>query len=159
MNGYYGIQYIPDSYNALGQDGLRFNQNINNPTNTVVPPDIADALYNNSDHLPIYMKVFIRHDQSGLSSENKLNNIKVVSPAQGKIDVNLLLDKPNYYTFKLINLLGELIFSKQFYFTVGNIPWKIFRVNAIYFAAFGRAGQPLPTAQLAGLAAELDHNK
>ena len=42
-------------------------------------------------------------------------------------------------------------------FTIGNIPWKIFRVNAIYFAAFGRAGQPLPTAQLAALAAELDH--
>jgi len=42
-------------------------------------------------------------------------------------------------------------------FTVGNIPWKIFRVNAIFFAAFGRAGVPLPTAQLAALAAELDH--
>jgi len=42
-------------------------------------------------------------------------------------------------------------------FTIGNIPWKIFRVNAIFFAAFGRAGQPLPTAQLAALAAELDH--
>lgn len=42
-------------------------------------------------------------------------------------------------------------------FTVGNIPWKIFRVNAIFFAAFGRAGAPLPTAQLAALAAELDH--
>jgi predicted regulator of Ras-like GTPase activity (Roadblock/LC7/MglB family) len=42
-------------------------------------------------------------------------------------------------------------------FTVGNVPWKIFRVNAIFFAAFGRAGEPLPTAQLAALAAELDH--
>jgi predicted regulator of Ras-like GTPase activity (Roadblock/LC7/MglB family) len=42
-------------------------------------------------------------------------------------------------------------------FTVGNIPWKIFRVNAIFFAAFGRTGQPLPTGQLAALAAELDH--
>jgi len=42
-------------------------------------------------------------------------------------------------------------------FTVGNTPWKIFRVNAIFFAAFGRAGEPLPTAQLAALAAELDH--
>ena len=41
-------------------------------------------------------------------------------------------------------------------FTVGNVPWKIFRVNAIFFAAFGRAGEPLPTAQLAALAAELD---
>lgn len=42
-------------------------------------------------------------------------------------------------------------------FTVGNVPWKIFRVNAIFFAAFGRAGEPLPTQQLAALAAELDH--
>ncbi len=42
-------------------------------------------------------------------------------------------------------------------FTVGNTPGKIFRVNAIFFAAFGRAGEPLPTAKLAALAAELDH--
>jgi predicted regulator of Ras-like GTPase activity (Roadblock/LC7/MglB family) len=44
-------------------------------------------------------------------------------------------------------------------FTVGNVPWKIFRVNAIFFAAFGRAAEPLPTAQLAALAAELDRKK
>jgi predicted regulator of Ras-like GTPase activity (Roadblock/LC7/MglB family) len=44
-------------------------------------------------------------------------------------------------------------------FTVGNIPWKIFRVNAVYFAAFGRAGESLPTAQLAQLATQLDRKK
>lgn len=49
--------------------------------------------------------------------------------------------------------MGEL---NNLNFTVGNVPWKIFRVNSIFFAAFGRAGQPLPTAQLASLAAELD---
>src|SRR5204862_1205917 len=49
--------------------------------------------------------------------------------------------------------MGEL---NNLHFTVGNVPWKIFRVNAIFFAAFGRAGQPLPTAQLATLAAQLD---
>ena len=47
----------------------------------------------------------------------------------------------------------------NFYFTVGNVPWKIFRVNAVYFAAFGRAGEALPTVQLAALAAELDRKK
>ncbi len=41
-------------------------------------------------------------------------------------------------------------------FTVGNVPWKIYRVNSVYFAAFGRAGEALPTAQLATLASELD---
>ena len=41
-------------------------------------------------------------------------------------------------------------------FTVGNVPWKIYRVHSVYFAAFGRAGEALPTAQLALLAAELE---
>jgi predicted regulator of Ras-like GTPase activity (Roadblock/LC7/MglB family) len=52
--------------------------------------------------------------------------------------------------------MGEL---NNLNFTVGNVPWKIFRVNAIFFAAFGRAGQPLPTGQLVALAAELDRKK
>jgi predicted regulator of Ras-like GTPase activity (Roadblock/LC7/MglB family) len=52
--------------------------------------------------------------------------------------------------------MGEL---NNLHFTVGNVPWKIFRVNAIFFAAFGNAGQPLPTAQLAALAAQLDRKK
>jgi len=50
--------------------------------------------------------------------------------------------------------MGEL---NNLHFTVGNIPWKIFKVNAIFFATFGRAGEGLPTAQLSALAAELDH--
>jgi hypothetical protein len=49
--------------------------------------------------------------------------------------------------------MGEL---NNLSFTVGNVPWKIFRVHSVYFAAFGRAGEALPTAQLAALAAELD---
>jgi hypothetical protein len=49
--------------------------------------------------------------------------------------------------------LGDL---NNLNFTVGAIPWKIFKVGAIYFAAFGRAGEALPTAALAGIAAELD---
>ena len=52
--------------------------------------------------------------------------------------------------------MGEL---NTLNFTVGNVPWKIFRVNAIFFAAFGRPGQALPTGQLASLAAELDRKK
>jgi len=49
--------------------------------------------------------------------------------------------------------LGDL---NNLNFTVGNVPWKIFKVGAIFFAAFGRPGEALPTAQLAGIAAELD---
>ena len=44
-------------------------------------------------------------------------------------------------------------------FTVGNVPWRIFRVNSVYFAVFGRAGEALPAAQLASLAGELDRKR
>ena len=49
--------------------------------------------------------------------------------------------------------MGEL---NNLSFTVGNIPWRIYRVNAVYFAAFGRVGESLPKVQLTTLVAELD---
>jgi predicted regulator of Ras-like GTPase activity (Roadblock/LC7/MglB family) len=49
--------------------------------------------------------------------------------------------------------LGEL---NNVGFTVGDVPWKIFRVNAIFFAVFGIAGQRMPSAEIASLARELD---
>ncbi|HEY6167921.1 MAG TPA: roadblock/LC7 domain-containing protein, partial [Verrucomicrobiae bacterium] len=52
--------------------------------------------------------------------------------------------------------MGEL---NNLNFTVGNVPWKIFRVNAIFFAAFGRAGEQMPTAELAALACEMDRRR
>jgi predicted regulator of Ras-like GTPase activity (Roadblock/LC7/MglB family) len=44
-------------------------------------------------------------------------------------------------------------------FTVGNVPWRIYRVNSVYFAAFGRTGESLPAAELARLAGELDRKQ
>jgi hypothetical protein len=52
--------------------------------------------------------------------------------------------------------MGEL---NNLNFTVGNVPWKVFRIHGVYFAAFGHAGEQLPTAQLAQLAGELDRKK
>jgi predicted regulator of Ras-like GTPase activity (Roadblock/LC7/MglB family) len=52
--------------------------------------------------------------------------------------------------------MGEL---NNLNFTVGKVPWKIFRVNGIFFAAFGCPGESLPTGHLAELAAELDYKK
>ncbi|MGA2853326.1 MAG: roadblock/LC7 domain-containing protein [Verrucomicrobiota bacterium] len=41
-------------------------------------------------------------------------------------------------------------------FTVGNVSWKIFHVNAVYLAVFGRPGEALPAAPLVALAGQLD---
>lgn len=57
LNNDNGVYYIPNSYKALGQDGNRFNQEINSPTNFSIPDSVANALHRVSDHLPVLMTV------------------------------------------------------------------------------------------------------
>lgn len=52
-NGTAGAQLIANSYKAVGQDGLRHNQNLISPTNNSAPSNVINALYNMSDHLPV----------------------------------------------------------------------------------------------------------
>ncbi len=60
INGDQSVQYITNTYKAYGQDGNRYNSDLNVwPANTVVSPEIASALYNMSDHLPVIMDVVI----------------------------------------------------------------------------------------------------
>jgi endonuclease/exonuclease/phosphatase family metal-dependent hydrolase len=49
-----GLSYLSGSFKAYGNDGNHYNASINSPANTVVSQSIADALYNASDHLPVY---------------------------------------------------------------------------------------------------------
>lgn len=52
------VKYIANSYTAVGQDGAHYNTSLVNPTtNGVVPDYVANALYEMSDHLPVYMEV------------------------------------------------------------------------------------------------------
>ena len=49
-----GIDYIYDTPVAFGNDGLRFNNSINDPPNQIVSQAVADALYEASDHVPMF---------------------------------------------------------------------------------------------------------
>ncbi|HKL09420.1 MAG TPA: T9SS type A sorting domain-containing protein [Bacteroidales bacterium] len=65
MGGGKKMQYIDGSYNTIGQDGSFFNQAMNISTNTSVPAEVALALYNMSDHLPVYLELEV--DQTAVS--------------------------------------------------------------------------------------------
>jgi exonuclease III len=49
-----GLSYIPGSYTAYGNDGDHLNMAIIADTNHVVGPVIAEALYQASDHIPVF---------------------------------------------------------------------------------------------------------
>lgn len=55
--GFNHMKYVNNSYHALGNDGNHFNLSINEGYNAAVPSNVADALFNGSDHLPIVMKM------------------------------------------------------------------------------------------------------
>ena len=63
MQGTDRVTYVPGSYGAMGQDGLRFNQTITSPANTLVNTSVANALYGMSDHLPVILKLKVAGTQ------------------------------------------------------------------------------------------------
>jgi hypothetical protein len=55
--------YKPGSYVIYGNDGKHFNKAINKPKNRVVSPEMAEALYEASDHLPVVINL-VPQDES-----------------------------------------------------------------------------------------------
>ena len=58
LNNQSRMVYIEDSYTAFGNDGNHFNDAINSGNNFSVSDQIADALHDASDHLPVYMDIW-----------------------------------------------------------------------------------------------------
>lgn len=54
-----GVRYLPASFRVLGNDGNRFNGNVNGTFNASVPVAVANALYEISDHLPVTLKLAV----------------------------------------------------------------------------------------------------
>jgi len=81
------MKYIEDSYLAYGNDGNHFNDAINSGTNNVVSDDIADALHNASDHLPVYMDVWfddLVYSNEGIIFTEIMPNPAAVSDSYGE---------------------------------------------------------------------------
>jgi len=77
LNDSSDMYYIENTYWAVGNDGNHFNDAINDGNNTSVSDDIADALHDASDHLPVYMDLWfddlVYSDQGIVISEIMVN--------------------------------------------------------------------------------------
>lgn len=109
------VRYIPGSYKTLGQDGQRFKKSlIDLPPNTSAPSDVIQSLYDMSDHLPIYLKLFI--DQTP-AEKVEFNISQIYINCQNPFsDAISCLISNNYSKSLLIqiyDLTGRLIHSDQ----------------------------------------------
>ena len=113
-----GMKYIPNTYKALGQDGLHFNDSLTAlPTNTSAPWNVIQALYEMSDHLPVIADYRIHADAPvSIKSVNEVTyNTKVVNPITNQklsisFDKNLAGKTAN---INLYSITGSKLFSRD----------------------------------------------
>jgi len=107
------LRYVPGSYRAVGQDGLHFNKNLTDaPTNTSVPADVLTALYQNSDHLPVTLKLTV--DKSlGISPwlATNFDEVQFSNPAHSVIRLKISTRQPTEARVALYNLCGKEVLN------------------------------------------------
>ena len=109
------IGYIDGSYEALGQDGNRFNGSINSPTNNSESADIIDALYNVSDHLPVFLD--LKFTYSAPVGTKDIYNENLIVKVKQPIDENLSLKvsgaNGENSSVTIYNILGQKVWNKE----------------------------------------------
>lgn len=111
------VRYVQDSYHAFGQDGLRFNGAINDPpANTAVSPEIADALHNFSDHLPVVLKLRIDKVLNTTESHYKPFMVRLSpQPAADRLGIGFHQPSTGLMAFTLFDGIGRVrIYESQY---------------------------------------------
>jgi endonuclease/exonuclease/phosphatase family metal-dependent hydrolase len=118
---YNHLRYVQGSYHAVGNDGRHFNMSVNHGNNTAVPTEVADALFDGSDHLPVTMKIAV---DAHLGVENNeaqsLYATVAPNPATDQAIVNFFNPMQGQVQFELYSLQGQLMQSAAGDFSEGS---------------------------------------
>jgi hypothetical protein len=110
ITGAKGFKYLANSYTTLGQDGLHFNKGLlDSPTNTTVPSNVLNALYGNSDHLPIISK-FIVDNTLSISDYSLPINYYMID---NKLYINFINPSNADISIKVLDMQGRNVFTDQ----------------------------------------------
>ena len=112
---YYGsdrIHLVEGSYHALGQDGMRFNGTVLSPANNSVPNEVAVALYQQSDHLPVIMDLAV-DAHVGVHERQSGPFVRIVNPVRETLQVELQNEEAGNYAITLFSMDGRVMASYQ----------------------------------------------
>jgi hypothetical protein len=119
IQGANSVQYIPGTFNVIGNDGNHTNiALIDSPANTSVPPPVLNALYYMSNHLPVAIKITVSFPSVTTTVKNCLlflkNNFTVFpNPASGLLHVKGSCESGNSYKIILKNILGQKLLETE----------------------------------------------
>jgi endonuclease/exonuclease/phosphatase family metal-dependent hydrolase len=104
------ITYVAGSMTPVGNDGMHYNLSINNPANTIVPANIADALYNVSDHLPVTAQFAFTSTTSVAEISNTDPSVKIFpDPVTENMYVRIYVAERAEVNISIYTLSGTLV--------------------------------------------------
>ena len=107
---YNHMRYVQGSYHAVGNDGYHFNMSVDQGYNSSVPTEVAEALFDGSDHLPVTMKIAV-DAHLGVEDNETQSLYATVSPnpASDKAIVHFFNPSQGLVQFDLYSLQGQLV--------------------------------------------------
>ena len=107
---YNHMRYVQGSYHAVGNDGQHFNNSVNQGYNSAVPAEVAEALFNGSDHLPVTMKIAV--DVHLGVEDHKAQSLYATvapNPVSDRAVVSFFNPSKGQVEFELYSLQGQLL--------------------------------------------------
>ena len=123
---YNHMRYVQGSYHAVGNDGRHFNMSVNQGNNTAVSTEVADALFDGSDHLPVTMKIAV--DAHLGVEDNEAQSLYATvapNPASDQAIVNFFNPMQGLVQFELYSLQGQLLLHEVASFGEGSQQFEL----------------------------------
>lgn len=111
LNGSDGFRYEEGSYTAVGQDGGRLNGSLVGPPNYSAPDSVIRALYNMSDHLPVYLDLVQTVIGTDVELISQASLINMVNPVRDQLILQVNAP-PGVLTINLLTMSGHHLLSK-----------------------------------------------
>ena len=107
---YNHLRYVNNSFHAVGNDGHHFNMSVNQGYNSAVPAEVAEALFDGSDHLPVTMKIAV-DVKVGVEEKDAHSLYATVlpNPARDNAVVHFFNPAQGQVQFELYSLQGQLL--------------------------------------------------
>ena len=114
------VKVVPETYHALGQDGLRLKKSLlASPTNTKLPMEILEAMYYCSDHLPVICDFEISQT-TNIYEYNASFFVNVENPIKNELSIQIYAENDQIYHFEIFTITGKLIDRFSEFISAGN---------------------------------------
>ncbi|HAQ64408.1 MAG TPA: hypothetical protein DCR43_00890 [Bacteroidales bacterium] len=137
MEGTHCMKYVPGTYMALGQDGNHYNKALTDAPALSLENELVQALYSNSDHLPVVMKLEV-DESMAVPESTAIESLHVVNPADDQVKMMCRLVRQSVLDVKLYNMMGALVTTHRFdvpsgssvlSLSVGQLPQGIYLIS------------------------------